>query len=54
MKQKPHKKQQSNMESVCIGGYHWAWGLPWRVIYAPSDTPLEKVVFSLPAGINCK
>lgn len=39
---------KSNLFYFWLTNYSWVWVLPWNVVVTPSDTLLEKKLFSLP------
>lgn len=44
---KPQTNKQTNKHEIhfVLAHYSWAYGLPWRVMDRPGDTPLGKTNF---------
>lgn len=50
--EKRWKSMNNTFGSLAI--YSRAKCLPWNVLNVPSETPLDKTNFPLPAGVNCR
>lgn len=52
-KTKQKKTTEISWSSFGVGQLSLAWSMPWSVVDKPSDIHWRKLVFPLPASVNC-